>query len=420
MTAELYEASPVSKRSETSALPSGWTFGVLTDLSSRLITYGIVQPGPNIPTGVPFIQTKDLTSGNLEPRTMDRTSHDIHAAYSRSAVSFGDIIIGIRASVGMVARVPSELHDTNISRGVARISPTQDVDGRFLYWALQSSTVAANINKEVKGSTYAEITLPALRGIKVPLPLRIEEQRAIAEALGDADALIESLEQLIAKKRQIKQGAMQELLTGKRRLPGFEGEWEIKDLGSVGRFRKGRNIPKSVVTTSGVPCVLYGEIYTRYDNVAADLASFISPEVAGNSEPIERGDILFAGSGETVEEIGKCFAYMGDETAYAGGDLIIMTPHEDNSEFLGYVLNSPPVVAQKAKLGQGSTVAHIYTSSLRTVEITLPHVDEQEAIASVFSDMDEELTALEAKLEKYRQIKQGMMHSLLTGKIRLV
>lgn len=289
---------------------------------------------------------------------------------------------------------------------------------KWFYYYFKHKDITPHLTRQ--GAGRFKLSKGSLEDVSCAFPPTLAEQEAIAEALSDADALIESLEQLIAKKRQIKQGAMQELLSGKRRLPGYGGKWETKTLDSIGRFRKGRNIPKSAVTTSGLPCVLYGEIYTRYDNVESDLKSFIPQEVASKSEAIETGDILFAGSGETVEEIGKCFAYIGEQPAYAGGDLIILTPHEDNSELLGYVLNSPPIVSQKAKLGQGSTVAHIYTSGLQTVEVQLPECEEQYAIATVLSDMDSEIEAFEVKLHKYCQIKQGMMHNLLTGRIRLI
>jgi type I restriction enzyme S subunit len=256
--------------------------------------------------------------------------------------------------------------------------------------------------------------------IPVPLPPTLEEQRAIAEVLSDVDALIAALDRLIAKKRAIKQGAMQQLLTGQTRLPGFSGPWEVKELGEIGTLKKGRNIPKNQLSTQGKPCVLYGEIYTKYDRVVKELVSFIPEEVAEQSTTIKSGDVLFAGSGETAEEIGKCFAYIGDKEAYAGGDLIILSPTEDDSRFLGYQLNSPTVSRQKANLGQGVSVVHIYASGLATIKVPLPPLPEQRAIAAVLSDMDAEIAALEARREKTRALKQGMMQELLTGKTRLV
>ena len=196
-------------------------------------------------------------------------------------------------------------------------------------------------------------------------------------------------------------------------------EWEVKSLDSVGLFRKGKNIPKKDLTSEGVPCVLYGEIYTKYNFTSKKLNSFIHHAIAQQSTSINKGDILFAGSGETAEEIGKCFTYLSDEKACAGGDINILSPFNDDSTFLGYLLNSPQVNKQKSNLGQGSSVVHIYSSSLKTILIPTPPLPEQQAIASTLSDVDALITALEQLITKKRNIKQGAMQQLITGKKRL-
>jgi type I restriction enzyme S subunit len=265
----------------------------------------------------------------------------------------------------------------------------------------------------------ASLNTKIVNAIEVVMP-PLSEQRAIAAALTDVDALLTALDALIAKKRAIKQGAMQELLAGKRRLAGFSNKWDEKQLGEIGALKKGRNIPRKNLSTYGVACVLYGEIYTKYNDVVEKLDSRLPQESASQATPIRMGDILFAGSGETAEDIGKCFAYLGDEEACAGGDLIILTPEKDDSRFLGYLLNAPIVAKQKAILAQGVSVFHIYASSLKTIRVLLPSLVEQQAIAEVLSDMDADIAAVETRREKTRMLKQGMMQELLTGRIRLV
>jgi len=197
-------------------------------------------------------------------------------------------------------------------------------------------------------------------------------------------------------------------------------EWEVKSLENIGLFKKGKNIPKKDLTSEGVPCVLYGEIYTKYNFTSKKLNSFIPHVIAQQSTSINKGDILFAGSGETAEEIGKCFTYLGDEKACAGGDINILSPFNDDSTFLGYLLNSPQVNKQKSNLGQGSSVVHIYSSSLKTILIPTPPIPEQQAIASALSDVGALITALEQLITKKRNIKQGAMQQLLTGEKRLL
>ena len=194
------------------------------------------------------------------------------------------------------------------------------------------------------------MNLANVREIKAAFPV-LAEQRAIAAALSDVDALLLGLDQLIAKKRDLKQAAMQQLLTGQARLPGFDDEWRETQLGRLGRFSKGKGIRKDQVMTDGLPCIRYGEIYTRHHDVVRSFGSFISPQVASQSQRLLRGDLLFAGSGETAGEIGKCVAFLDDKEAYASGDIVIFSPTKQDSMYLGYLMNAPQIAAQKARMG---------------------------------------------------------------------
>ncbi len=263
------------------------------------------------------------------------------------------------------------------------------------------------------GSGQPLITGGQLKQLQIPLPPTNAEQTAIAAALSDTDALIQSLEKLIAKKRIIKHGAMQELLKPK------EG-WVVKKLREIGTFKKGKGIKKDEVTKEGYPCIRYGELYTHHDEYIKIFNSFINEQTAKASKRIKKGDILFAGSGETKEEIGKCTALVDELIAYAGGDVIIFTPIDCNSMFLGFLLNHSKIAKQKAQKAQGDAVVHIYPSGLSEISIYLPPKAEQIRIAAILSDMDTEISALETKLAKYKQVKQGMMQELLTGRIRLI
>jgi len=254
----------------------------------------------------------------------------------------------------------------------------------------------------------------------VPLPPTIEEQRAIAAALSDMEALLDGFDRLIAKKRDLKQAAMQQLLTGQTRLPGFKEEWEVKRLGDSGVFLKGNGVRKDEAQSGNLPCIRYGEIYTHHNDYIRSYNSWISTAVAATAVRLKKGDILFAGSGETKDEIGKCVAFIDDCEAYAGGDIVILRPHEADSTFMGYYCNTAPVRKQKASRGQGDAVVHISAAALSSVEMPVPSLPEQTAIATVLSDMDAEITALEHRRAKTKDIKQAMMQELLTGRIRLI
>ena len=266
----------------------------------------------------------------------------------------------------------------------------------------------------------ASLNTKLMNAFKVVLPT-VEEQKNIATLLSNIDTLISTLEKQVSKKKAIKQGAMQELLTGKRRLPGFSGGWIKCKLGSLGVFMKGTGINRNQSNSGSLPAVRYGELYTKHQNYVTSYFSHISEEVADNAQRVYRGDILFAASGETKEDIGKCAAIIHETAAYAGGDILIFRPTTQlDPVFMGTLLNTAEVRKQRAEKGQGDAVVHIRADALGSINIMIPNIEEQQAIASILSDMDNEITELEQKLAKYRQVKQGMMQQLLTGKIRLV
>lgn len=197
-------------------------------------------------------------------------------------------------------------------------------------------------------------------------------------------------------------------------------DWEVKPIGKLGLFSKGNGISRAESNTGIIPCVRYGEIYTTHDNYIKKFYSFISREVANRAKKLKVGDVLFTASGETKEDIGKNVAFIDDIEAYAGGDIIILSPKNADSLFLGYLFNAPYVVTQKANKGQGDAVVHITKDSLRDIVIAIPEsISEQTAIATALSDTDALIAALDKKIAKKQQIKQGAMQQLLTGKKRL-
>jgi len=200
----------------------------------------------------------------------------------------------------------------------------------------------------------------------------------------------------------------------------LRGGWETKSLGELGVFLKGRGIKKDDAQSGDIPCVRYGEIYTDHDDYVRLYNSHISRDVASIATLLKQGDLLFAGSGETKTEIGKCVAFLDEFEAYAGGDIVILRPVGVNPVFMGYRCNAADINAEKASRGQGDAVVHISSKALASIEIPLPITSEQNAIATVLSDMDTEIEALEKRRAKTRDLKQAMMQELLTGRTRIV
>ena len=190
-------------------------------------------------------------------------------------------------------------------------------------------------------------------------------------------------------------------------------------LREIGALSRGKGITKAEISTTGVPCIRYGEIYTSYGNVTFELNSNASIEAAEKSTPIEAGDIIIAASGETTEEIGKAVAYLGNEAAVAGGDTLVLKGHGQDPTYLAHALNSETVVRQKSRLGKGNSVVHIHASDLESVKVPLPPLLEQRKIAEILRTWDGALEALTAlRTAKTRRL-DSLRAALLFGGLRL-
>ena len=286
----------------------------------------------------------------------------------------------------------------------------------YLFYVLNRSPYFLKFND---GVNQTNLLNPVFQKCLLALPPTVEEQRAIASALSDVDALLGGLDRLIAKKHDLKQAAMQQLLTGQTRLPGFHDEWEVKRLDMVADVLKGSGLSKSQTTSSGVrPCILYGELFTAYGRIIADVVGRTNSIDGCNSQ---QGDVLMPGSTTTTgSDLAIASALLVDGVAL-GGDIIIIRRKDDSydSVFLANYLTHAKK-QEIAEFTQGITIHHLYGKNMRGLSLDLPHPSEQTAIATVLSDMDAELTALEARRDKTRDIKQAMMQELLTGKTRLV
>lgn len=197
-------------------------------------------------------------------------------------------------------------------------------------------------------------------------------------------------------------------------------DWKEFELSEIGIFEKGSGISRSESNSGTLPAIRYGELYTHHDDYVKSYNSYISSEVASKSVKITYGDIVFACSGETKEDIGKCAAIIDQLDVYAGGDLIILHPKvETDPIFLGTVLNAPYVKKQRTMKAQGDAIVHISVEAIKTTTVKLPPLHEQKVIASALSDVDELIANLEKLIEKKKAITQGTMQELLSGKKRL-
>jgi len=381
--------------------------------------YGINAAAVPLRPGIPpYIRITDIDKyGRFAPDPKVGVDHPGAAGYR---LSDGELVFArTGASVGKSYLYDPRDGELIYAGFLINIAPDKAVlNPRYLalyaqtkeYWDWIIRTSVRSGQPGVNGREYATI--------EVPVP-DIATQEAIVEAAQGAEDQIRVLERLITKKQAIKQGMMQELLTGRTRLPGFAGSWSKTTLGSLGTFLKGRGIKRDDVRSTGTGCIRYGELYTTFNDYTGKTRSFVSARVAATALPLRTGDLLFAGSGETHDEIGKCVAYIGATPVVAGGDVIVLRGDQFNPVYLALLANTPEVVTQKARAGQGDAVVHIYSHALAAVEVDMPSRAEQDAVARIILDVDHELALLRQRLAKARDVKQGMMQELLTGRTRL-
>jgi len=294
---------------------------------------------------------------------------------------------------------------------VYHMSGFSDRINGYYFYLYFSSHFYNRIMQMTAKSSVDSVRREMIAKMLIPLPPTKSEQEAIAEALSDADALIESLKQLIAKKRHIKQGTMQELLTGKKRLPWFSNEWEVKLFDEIVRLRKERIDPSR--SEAEEFCIELEHI----EQGTGCLSGYTETgEDSSLKSVFQKEDVLF----------GKLRAYLrkywlANRAGVCSTEIWVLVAKRTKliPEFLFQLVKNDSFV-ETASTAYGTHMPRSDWNVVKNYEVPLPPIAEQTAIATILSDMDTEIAYLEAKLAKTRSLKQGMMHNLLTGRIRLI
>ncbi len=414
------EVRPGYKQTEMGFIPEDWEMKRWGEVISRCS--GGATPRRNRPE---FYNgdIRWITSGELDYNvitdTAEKISHDAVIKSNLAMVPTGTFLMaitgleaeGTRGACGIVG-APSTTNQSCMA-----VFPTEALVTEYLfhYYVFRGKQLALQYCQGTKQQSY---TAGLVKQLPILLPPTTTEQRAIAEALSDVDALLGGMDRLIAKKRDLKQAALQQLLTGRIRLPGFRGEWEVKALGEIAAFHKGRGLPKSALTPYGSEsCVHYGELFTHYGETICETIS------RTNKSPGEfysvANDVLMPTSDVTPRGLAKASCVVIDGVVLGGDILVIRTaPSLVSGTFLSHVIRVED--DQVLRLVTGTTVYHLYGADMKKFTFKLPRLAEQQAIVAVLSDIDAELTALEARRDKTRDLKQAVMQELLTGKTRLI
>ena len=407
------------KRTEVGVVPDDWEVRQMAEITDkcRPISYGIVQTGPNIIDGIPCLRVLDINEGQINKSGLITTTKQISESYKRTILEAGDLVMPLRGKVGDVGTIDDELKGANLTRGVALIALRPSWNGPFCRQLISSSGTRRRLEQTMHGSALQEIPIATLRSFKIALPPSLAEQHAIAKALGDVDALLGALERLIAKKRDLKQAAMQQLLTGKTRLPGFSGEWEVRRLGALARIQRGAS-PRPIDSpiwfseSSSIGWVRISDV-TKSGMYLEETKQRLSPIGVQHSRPVSRGSLIMS----ICATVGRPIVTGIDVCIHDG--FVVFDDLQADQLFMYYSLKW--IEPSWSKHGQTGSQMNLNTGLIKQTDVSMPPTpEEQQAIAAALTDMDAELVALEQRLAKTRDLKQAMMQELLTGKTRLL
>ncbi len=342
------------------------------------------------------------------------------------------IFLSIAGTVGkpIITKIKCCIHDGFV------YFPNLNINVEYLYYIFSTDLPYKGLGK---WGTQLNLNTETVGGISIPIPKNKEIDEIVLyldQQTAEIDELIAKKERLLELYEEEKTAIIDQAVTkginpdvpmkdsGVEWLGEIPEHWEVKRLATFGSFSKGKGIPRAELKNDGFPAILYGDIYTKYNIKADIIKNFINEEITKTSVAIKTGDLLFTGSGETLEDIGKCITYLGDETVYVGGDVIILKQEKYNSLFLSYALSSNASVYQKAIMAKGQMIIHIYAANLREIVLPIPQKEEQAVIVEF---VEEEISKINFKAEKTKKLiellkeyKTALISEVVTGKIKVV
>ncbi|HQL20662.1 MAG TPA: restriction endonuclease subunit S [Opitutaceae bacterium] len=408
---------PGYKQTEVGVIPEEWEVKPLGEIGGVRMCKRVLKHQTRERGDVPFY--KIGTFGGVADAFIPQSLFDEF----RRKYSFprkGDILISAAGTIGRTVEydgAPAYFQDSNI---VWIDNDESKVTNAYLWHRYQVTKWSVS-----HGGTVARLYNDSLRTkIHIPVP-SCPEQRAIAEALSDVDRLLGGLDRLIAKKRDLKQAAMQQLLTGQTRLPGFHGEWATKELGKLGKITGAGVDKKTRPGERPVRLVNYMDVYRRDFIHSEDLDHVVSASTEQAARcAVRKGDVFFTPSSEMPFDIALSAVAMADipDACYSYHVVRLRLDEDWDLNFRAYAFKTRSFLEQAAKTCEGSGVRYVITQGkFRQLTVRYPtDKHEQTAIADALTAMDAELTALEQRREKTRALKQAMMQELLTGRTRLV
>ena len=421
------------KQTEVGEIPEDWDEILLGDFSIK-VGSGITPKGGSsvyMDAGRPFVRSQNVGWGQLKLTDLAFIDEETHQTFPATEIRKGDILLNITgASIGRCSLSNEELDGGNVNQHVCIIRTNSQLDQKFVCYILLSSIGQNQIDSFQAGGNREGLNFGQIKSFRLPKPHSRSEQIGISQALSDVDELIASLENLIVKKRDMKTATMQQLLTGKTRLPGFgEGkghkqtelgeipeDWDVSNLGDIGTPIIGLTYTPNDVSESGT-------LVLRSSNIQQNVLAYENNVFVEMDIParviVEECDLLICVRNGSRDLIGKCALIDGEAAGSAFGAFMSVFRSKDSS-FVFYQFQSDIVQRQIQEI-MGATINQITNKDMNSFRIPYPESsEERSAIFVVLSDMDREISALNHKLDKICKVKQGMMQELLTGRTRLV
>lgn len=405
------------KKTEVGIIPSDWEVKKLRRISPSQTVGLVINPSSYFDEkgSVPMLVGSNVSENGIDWASSESITDASNRSLPASRVYAGDLVVVRVGEPGTTAVIPKEIDGCNCA-SMMIIRRHESFCSNWLCFMLNSRIGRSQVETVQYGTAQKQFNIGDAVDFKFPVP-QLHEQRAIAAVLSDVDALISGLDQLIAKKRDIKQATMQQLLTGKTRLPGFSGEWEVKRLGEIAEIISG-GTPKTIN-----PTYWNGDIKWC---TPTDITRIPGKYLSETDRNITRSGLENSGARllppgalllctrATIGELKIAFDWVCTNQGFKS----MVCRNGINNEFMYYKLMT--MKKELVDRAFGSTFLEISKANIEIIEVHLPPEPEQRAIASILSDMDTELATLEARRDKAKQLKQGMMQELLTGRIRLI
>jgi len=398
---KLNNISPMARAQETNM--STTPLSVLAKANAPIV-YGIVQPGSEVPKGIPFVQSRDV-GGEVDIHALQRTSPEIAARYERSQIEPGDILFSLRGNIGQSSIAPSDLEGANIARGVARIRIGDNFNSEFVRYVLKGPILQRLIARNANGSTFRELSIEELR--KLPIPnVSLPEQCRIAEILRTWDDALEKLTTLRAVKAQRLGSLRAALIFGSLRLNGQQHHWTPTRLAAVTHELTGRNGANGL-----------GRDYVMGVTKAQGVVPMREQTIAGDISRYKRLPPRAFAYNPMRINVGSIAMNQRDEEVLVSPDYVVFACNADGLDpgYLDHLRKTSWWAHYINSGGSGSVRQRTYYADLAALKLPLPELDEQRAIADVLDTARDDLEATERGIDAVTRQKRGLMQKLLTG-----